>query len=132
MATYRCELSRIDLEPAELFVSRKVQLTAAGDRAIADVARLMELRPDLLLLRVEVYATGGRASASSAQRRQLLDRSQARADFVLRRLWRGHGVWAERLDAVGYGVERNTAEGVTHGGGNGTWRVHLVVAQRAP
>jgi hypothetical protein len=100
----------------------------AGDptpKVIAAVAELLRRHPEILLLRIEVRSSRRRSTDPAARRFEQLE-ARARADAVLKELWRRHGISAERLEAVGYG-----ASGRIPGVPNDTSVVSFVIAQRA-
>ena len=94
-------------------------------KVIAAVADLLRRHPEILLVRIEVRSAR-RASTDPAVRRAEQLEARARADIVLKELWRRHGVSAERLEAVGYG-----ASGPIPGVPRNAAVVSLVIAQRA-
>jgi hypothetical protein len=94
-------------------------------KVIAAVAELLRRHPEILLVRIEVR-NARRSSTDPAARRFEQLETRARADVVLKELWRRHGISAERLEAVGYG-----AIGRIPGVPNNASVVSFVIAQRA-
>ena len=94
-------------------------------KVLAAVAELLRRHPEILLVRIEVHSAL-RPPRDPTARRQLLLETRARADVVLRELWRRHGISAERLEAVGHG-----ASGRIKAAPNATSVVSFVIAQRA-
>ena len=70
-------------------------------------------------------ARADRPRDPAARRFELLQ-TQARADVVLKELWRRHGISAERLEAVGHGASGRIAADP-----KATSVVSFVIAQRA-
>jgi hypothetical protein len=94
-------------------------------KVMAAVAELLRRHREILLVRIDVRLAR-RPSADPTSRRFEQLETRARADVVLRELWRRHGISAERLEAVGHG-----ATGPIAGVPNDTIVVSFVIAQRA-
>ena len=94
-------------------------------KVIAAVAELLRRHPEILLVRIEVRSARRPSTDPAARRIERLE-AQARADVVLKELWRRHGISAERLEAVGHGPS-----GRIPGVPNNTNVVSFVIAQRA-
>jgi hypothetical protein len=94
-------------------------------KVIAAVAELLRQHPEILLVRVEVRSARRPSTDPAARRFERLE-AQARADVVLKELWRRHGISAERLEAVGHGPS-----GRIPGVPSNTNVVSFVIAQRA-
>jgi hypothetical protein len=94
-------------------------------KVIAAVAELLRRHPEILLVRIEVRSARRPATDPAARRLEQLE-ARARADVVLKELWRRHGISAERLEAVGHGPS-----GRIPGVPNDTTVVSFVIAQRA-
>jgi len=131
-----CEDNRLRFDAPVFRGPKTLALTDTGRRVLDDVAGLMTQHPELLLLRVEVHWDGARPKGGEA-RRKLMDRAQARADVLFQELWIKRNVWAERLDAVGYGAEgrslqrfeRTMAEPRSPRSPDHPWRVELRAVQ---
>jgi hypothetical protein len=98
----------------------------AGDptpKLIAAVAELLRQEPEILMVQIVVTSMSGPARDQASARSELLE-ARARADTLLRELWRRHGISAERLEAVG-------RTGARAGKGAPRWETSLVITQRA-
>jgi hypothetical protein len=94
-------------------------------KVIAAIAELMQRHGEILLVRIEVRLARRPSTDPTSRRFEQLE-TRARADVVLKELWRRHGISAERLEAVGHG-----ATGPIAGVPNNTSLVSFVIAQRA-
>ncbi len=101
------------------------KLRARDEQLLSRVAEWLRLHPEVLMLRIEVFAGGEPRPGVWAHRTQI-ERAQRRADNIFRYLWRGEDIWAERLDAVGYGFR------AVHRDPKISWPVVLRVVLRAP
>jgi hypothetical protein len=121
------ELARPSCDGQKILVKHPIELhpqrppSEPTKSVLAALGRLLREHPEILLVRIEVDAVGTLDSDPS-QRRQELDKAQARADALLAYLWRRHGVSPERLEALG--VTRNAE------GGRTRWQVTLRIVQR--
>jgi hypothetical protein len=125
LAVISCDAQRILVKfPIRVYPNER----AAGDSTPAvlqAVADLLRQHDEILLLRIDVYSALRPPADPAARRRELLE-TQARADAVLKVLWRRHGISAERLEAVGHGATRRPT-----GESSARWTVVFVIAQRA-
>jgi hypothetical protein len=94
-------------------------------KVIAAIAELLRQEREILLVRIEVRLARRPTADPTSRRFEQLE-TRARADVVLRELWRRHGISAERLEAVGHG-----ATGPIAGVPKNTSVVSFVIAQRA-
>jgi hypothetical protein len=126
----RGELARVSCDREAILLARAVAVhpdeptPARGARAVLDaVADLLERRQDILLVRIEVCSA--QRVRTAAQQRAQMRAAQRRADAILRYLWLGRGVWAERLEALGRCCESAQSEGAQG------WPVSLRIVQWA-
>ncbi|GDX78190.1 hypothetical protein LBMAG42_00010 [Deltaproteobacteria bacterium] len=99
----RIEGDRITTTRVLSFELNKADLRPEGLPVVDDIVSLLELRPDIRLLRVEGHAD----ETGSSQHN--LDLSRARAAAVVEALV-ARGVAAERLEAIGSGEAREAAD----------------------
>ena len=109
------ELAQLSCDETTILVGRPLTvhpdagaLPEAARQTLDSVARLLEERQDLLLVRIEVYSARDPGPSPASVRREITE-SQRRADRIFRDLWKRGRVWAERLEAVGYGFRRQYA-----------------------
>lgn len=122
LARVSCSGDRIVLRSAiALHPARQVP-TEPTRSALKAVAELMRDRPQLQLIRIEVYSNARPGDAEQA--RAEVRATQARADAVLRYLWRTEKVSAERMEAVGYGAQSRFT------GASERWPLRIVIAQQ--
>jgi hypothetical protein len=124
------ELARLSCDGEEILVQRPLELhplrsapTEPTKSVLAAVGALLRGRKEILLVRIEVRSALPARNAEAA--RQAVLESQARADALLKELWRRHGVSPERLEAVGLGQASTRARD------GARWPVVLRVLQRA-
>jgi OmpA family len=103
-----CDGTRITSDVAIELHPDRPRPSEPVERALSDVAALLRRRPDLLLVRIEVFAR--RPGKNTAERRQERFRAQQRADALFRYLWRRQGISPERLEAVGYPFDAQFAK----------------------
>jgi len=102
------ELARVSCDRTKILVASRVDFhpqrpgpDAASKKVLERVAALLRERPEILLVRVEVYARKP-FGKDAEQNRALLLEAQSRADALLQWLYRRQGISAERLEAAGY------------------------------
>jgi hypothetical protein len=92
-------------------------------KVLAAVAELLRQHAEILMVQIVATSSGAAPRDPAAARFELLE-ARARADAVLKELWRRHGISAERLEAVGQ-FGRSTSRAAPR------WDVSLVITQRA-
>jgi hypothetical protein len=124
------ELAAVSCDGERILTKHPIRVSwnerAAGDptpKVIAAVAELMRRHPEILMVQIVVTSMSGPARDPTAARFELLE-ARARADTLLRELWRRHGISAERLEATG-------RTGTRAGRGEPRWVTSLVITQRA-
>jgi outer membrane protein OmpA-like peptidoglycan-associated protein len=112
------------LEPIQFDKKNKVE--PRSHRVLGVVAKLLELHPEILRVRIEGH-TDNKGSAIDN-----LDISKARATAVRRHLIDVAGIDGKRLTAQGFGPDRPVADNKTEAGRAKNRRIEFFILEKAP
>jgi outer membrane protein OmpA-like peptidoglycan-associated protein len=110
----------------QITFNHKNKVDSHSHRVLAVVAKLLQLHPEILKLRIESH-TDNKGSAIGN-----LDNSRERAASVRRHLIEVGGIDGKRLVAQGFGPDRPIADNKSESGRAKNRRIELVIIDKAP